>query len=206
MAPVPRKALIAVSSATRPLYRNKQGKFEHETGAFITEIIHPFVVFKKAGFEVELVSETGGYHPDYLSLTEEWLHGSDRELYMDTTSEFRKKLDHMYKPSQINASEFGVFFASAGHASLIDYPTAKGLQKLALDIYTNGGIASSVCHGGAIFPGIIDPKTGKSIIAGHRVTGFTTVGEEEEGVMDVIESWHATTIENGAKAAGATCK
>ena len=62
------------------------------------------------------------------------------------------------------------------------------------------------CHGGAIFPGIIDPKTGKSIIAGKRVTGFTTKGEEEEGVLDTIKSWDRPTIEKSAADSGATCK
>ena len=61
------------------------------------------------------------------------------------------------------------------------------------------------CHGGAIFPGIIDPRTGKSIIDGKKVTGFTTKGEEEEGVLDTIKSWKRPTIESSAADAGATC-
>ena len=40
--------------------------------------------------------------------------------------------------------QYGIFFASAGHASLIDYPDAKGLQKIAADMYTQGDIISSV--------------------------------------------------------------
>ena len=62
------------------------------------------------------------------------------------------------------------------------------------------------CHGGAIFPGIIDPSTGKSIISNRRVTGFTTKGEEEEGVLDTIKSWNRPTIEASAASAGATCE
>ena len=62
------------------------------------------------------------------------------------------------------------------------------------------------CHGGAIFPGIIDPATGKSIIAGKTVTGFTTKGEEEEGVLETIKSWHRPTIEVAAADAGAKCE
>jgi hypothetical protein len=62
------------------------------------------------------------------------------------------------------------------------------------------------CHGGAIFPGIIDPNTGKSIIAGRRVTGFTTKGEEEEGVLDTIKSWNRPTIEASAADSGAECE
>lgn len=74
-------------------------------------------------------------------------------------------------------------------------------------MYTQGGgIVSVVCHGGAIFSGILDPFTNKPIISGKKVTGFTTRGEEEEGVLYTIKGWKRPTIEAGAKDAGATCK
>ena len=61
------------------------------------------------------------------------------------------------------------------------------------------------CHGGAIFPGIIDSDTGKSIISSKKVTGFTTKREEEEGGLDTIKSWHRPTIEAAAADSGAIC-
>lgn len=200
MAP-PRKALIAVTSAHAPLYPKGQ-----ETGLFVTEALHPFNVFRKAGFDVDLVSETGSYQPDWLSQQKEWLNDQDRQIWQDPSSEFRSKLDHLLQPADITTtpSDYGLFFASAGHASLIDYPDAKGLQRIAAHLYADGGIVSAVCHGGAIFPGIIDPATGRSIIAGKEVTGFTTKGEEEEGVLDTILSWKRPTIEMAAAEAGAT--
>lgn len=41
-------------------------------------------------------------------------------------------------------SQYGLFFASAGHASLIDYPDAKGLQAIASKMYSDGAIISAV--------------------------------------------------------------
>jgi len=198
MAP-PRKALIAITSAHAPLYPEAK-----ETGMFVTEALHPYNVFRKAGFEVDLVSETGSYQADWLSEQKDWLEGEDRKVWEDPQSAFRQKVDAHLKPSDIDASNYGIFFASAGHASLIDYPDAKGLQSIASKMYTDGGIISAVCHGGAIFPGIIDPKTGKSVISGKKVTGFTTKGEEEEGVLDTIKSWNRPTIEATAADCGAT--
>lgn len=93
----PRRALIAVTSAHAPLYPD--GK---ETGLFITEAIHPFNVFKKAGFEVDLVSETGTYQADWLSQQKEWLPDEDRKVWEDKNSEFRKKLDAGMKPGDFN--------------------------------------------------------------------------------------------------------
>ena len=84
--------------------------------------------------------------------------------------------------------------------------SSQGLHAVAAKMYSDGAIISAVCHGGAIFPGIHSPFTGKSIIADRKVTGFTTKGEEEEGVLDTIKSWNRPTIEKSAADVGAICK
>lgn len=145
MAPVPRRALITITSAHAPLYPDGG-----ETGLFVTEALHPFEIFRQAGFEVDLVSETGSYQPDVLSLTKDWISDEDKAKFEDHKHEFRAKLDKLNKPADIDPSKYGLFFASAGHASLIDYPDAKGLQDIGVKIWNNGGIVSAVCHGGAI--------------------------------------------------------
>ena len=91
-------------------------------------------------------------------------------------------------------------FTASHHRSL----PRLGLQNVAAKMYSDGSIISAVCHGGAIFPGIKSPLTGKSIIADKKVTGFTTKGEEEEGVLDTIKSWKRPTIEQAAADCGAT--
>lgn len=71
-------------------------------------------------------------------------------------------------------------------------------------VYSDNGIVAAVCHGGAIFPKTINPVTNESIIVNKRVTGFTTQGEKEEGVLDTIKSWDRPTIEEAAAKSGAT--
>lgn len=71
------------------------------SGLFITEALHPFNVFKEAGFEVDLISETGTYQPDWLSQQKEWLKDDDRKVWEDHNSEFRSKLDKLLKPSDV---------------------------------------------------------------------------------------------------------
>lgn len=170
-----------------------------------TQALHPYLGLRKAGFEVDLVSETGKWSPDYLSLQADYLKGEDKQIYEDTSSEFRSKLDKdVKKPSDVDPKQYSIFFASAGHASLIDYPEAKGLQTIGSKIYQQGGIVSAVCHGGAIFVGMQDLDTGKPIIDGKRVTGFTNAGEEEHGLLPLIKSWNRPTIEESAAESGAT--
>lgn len=74
-------------------------------GLFITEALHPFELFRKAGLEVDLVSETGHFQPDWLSLQKDWLSDSERATWEDHSSEFRSKLDKLLKPGDIKPDE-----------------------------------------------------------------------------------------------------
>lgn len=197
---LPRRAVIAITSATAPLHDS------NPTGLFISEALHPFQKFTEAGFEVDLVSEKGTYVADWLSLQPDFLNGEDKAQYEDLTGAFRTKLDNMVDVKTLNGKDYGIFFASAGHAALIDFPHAKGLQKIATDVWTHGGVLAAVCHGAAIFPGVIDPKTGKSVIAGKKVTGFTTEAENDMHIMEPIRSWGEPLIDEWAEKLGATCK
>jgi D-lactate dehydratase len=197
----PRRAIISVTSARAALFKGRE-----TTGVFINEALHPFNVLRAAGFEVDLVSETGAYTPDTLSLQSKFLQGDDLATWNDTNSEFRKKLDNMPKAADVDGSQYGVFYASAGHAALIDYPTATNLQRIAAQVWANKGIVSSVCHGPAIFANMIDPATNEPIIKGKTITGFTTEAENTMGVMEELRSWNVELVEELAARLGAECK
>lgn len=197
---VPRKVLLAISSYNKVFYED--GK---KTGLFYTEALHLYQAFVQAGFEVDLASETGTYGLDEHSTSKDFLTDEDERIYNDPNHPFNVLLNkHLYKASNLDPKQYGLFFASAGHATLYDYPHARGLQSIAEDIYERGGVVSAVCHGPAILPGIKDKKTGKSIIDGKTVTGFTSLGEEQMNLMQKIKNDKVPTIEEGAADAGAT--
>jgi putative intracellular protease/amidase len=197
---LPRKALIAISSYNEVFYADGA-----KTGLFYTEALHPYLTFTKAGFEVDLASETGTFGMDEHSTEKQFLTDEDEKIYKDANHPFNVLLHkHLHKASDLDPKQYGIFFASAGHASLYDYPTARGLQSIAEDIYARGGIVSAVCHGPAIFLGIQDANTGKSIISGKTVTGFTTEGEVMMSILDKIKKDNVLTIEEGAASVGAT--
>ncbi|KAF7534728.1 hypothetical protein G7054_g5963 [Neopestalotiopsis clavispora] len=159
-----RRALISITSAQATLFNGTE-----TTGLFISEALHPYNVLRAAGFEVDLASETGSYTPDWLSQQPDFLHGEDLKTWEDTNSEFRQKLDNMPKAADLDASRYGLFYASAGHAALIDYPTATSLQKIAEEVWANGGVVASVCHGPAIFANLLDRATGEPLIKGKKI-------------------------------------
>ncbi|CAO3614619.1 unnamed protein product [Mucor fragilis] len=199
MTSLPRKALIAVTSYNEPFYHDGT-----KTGLFYTEALHPYQALKKAGFEVDLASETGTYGMDEHSTEKQFLTDEDEKILNDANHPFNVLLNkHLHKASDLDPKQYGLFFASAGHASLFDYPNARGLQSIAEDIYKRGGVVSAVCHGPAILPGI-KGEDGKSIINGKTVTGFTTEGEVQLNILDKIKEEKVPTIEEGAASVGAT--
>ena len=187
---LPRKALISVSSFQGAIFPDGS-----KTGVFFTEALHPFEVLTAAGFEVDFASETGSFGFDEFSLTPPFLAGSDKAVHENAKSPFMAKLtSHCMKASDVNSGQYGLFFASAGHAALYDYPQAKGLQAIALDVWDRGGVLGAVCHGPVLLPGVIDPKTGMSVISGKTVTGFTTEGEMVLNVLDRLKSDGVSTV------------
>jgi len=179
-----RKALISITSYNGVIYPDGT-----KTGLFFTEALHPFEVLTQAGFDVDLATETGTYGLDDLSLTSDFLAGDDKAVFENPRHPFNVKLNtQLKKAADLKKDEYGLFFASAGHAALYDYPTARGLQSIAADVWARGGIVAAVCHGPVLLPGVIDPATGKSIIAGKSVTGFTIEGEIVLKVWDKLKS------------------
>ncbi|KAI7830087.1 class I glutamine amidotransferase-like protein, partial [Kickxella alabastrina] len=168
------------------------------SGPFYPNALHPYTVLTEAGFTVDLASETGHYGMDPHSISKDFMNDSDFATYNDPNNEFSKKLAHLYKASELNPEDYGLFFASAGHATLFDYPTAKALIGIAESVWARGGVVSAVCHGPAILPSIKDRKTGKS------VTGFTDEGEEMMDLMGTIREFKLVPISQSAKDAGAT--
>jgi putative intracellular protease/amidase len=194
-----RKALIAISSYNGVIYPDGT-----KTGLFFTEALHPFEVLTQAGFDVDLATETGTYGLDDLSLTSQFLAGDDKAVFENPKHPFSVKLNtQLKKAADLKKDEYGLFFASAGHAALYDYPTAGSLQSIATDVWARGGIVAAVCHGPVLLPGVTDPKTGKSIIAGKTVTGFTIEGEIVLEVWDKLKSDKVPPVVEAVSKAGA---
>lgn len=61
------------------------------------------------------------------------------------------------------------------------------------------------CHGEAFSPGVIDPATGKSLITGRTITGFTIEGEYDMHLKDALRSWNVPLIDEWAEKLGGKC-
>ena len=115
---------------------------------------------------MDLASETATFGFDDVSLTDPFLSGSDKAIFNNPKHPFMVKLkSHLKKASDLKKEDYGVFFASAGHAALYDYPNAKGLQAVASNIWDRGGVVgtgnSSVGAIGVIGKILVDAGDGR---------------------------------------------
>lgn len=58
---------------------------------------------------MDFVSETGTYHVDWLSTTEDWLKGEDKDAWEGKSGEFRKKLDSLLKGGDVDPDQVGIY-------------------------------------------------------------------------------------------------
>jgi putative intracellular protease/amidase len=169
----------------------------HPTGLWLSELTHAWDVFEEAGFEQVIVSPAGGHSPleprslkfpNYDKSAKAWHRDPARMALLDDTR----------SPDQIDPADFDAIFYTGGHAVMYDFPGSEGLQRISREIYENGGVVASVCHG---YCGLLDItlSNGTNLVDGRRVTGFAWQ-EEKLARVDKLVPYNA---EDEMKARGA---
>ncbi|KZZ93644.1 ThiJ/PfpI family protein [Ascosphaera apis ARSEF 7405] len=197
--PLPRKALIAISSAHPKFHADGS-----HTGFWYAEALHPYQTFTDAGFEVIIASENGDYACDQMSLAPQVNSDDDNKVIEDTEHPFNRQLHgHVFSASDLTPTDFGIFFAAGGHGAAYDFPHGSALQSIAQSVYTRGGPVAAVCHGPTIYEGI-KSNAGHSIIKDRTITGFPVEGELEMKVLDQLHEDNVPSVEDIAEHTGAT--
>ncbi|GAC78374.1 Putative intracellular protease/amidase [Gordonia malaquae] len=169
----------------------------HPTGLWLSKLTHAWDVFEEAGFEQVIVSPAGGHSPleprslkfpNYDKSAKAWHRDPARMALLDDTR----------SPDQIDPADFDAIFYTGGHAVMYDFPGSEGLQRISREIYENGGVVASVCHG---YCGLLDItlSNGTNLVDGKRVTGFAWQ-EEKLARVDKLVPYNA---EDEMKARGA---
>jgi putative intracellular protease/amidase len=149
------------------------GTGPHRTGLWIAELVHFYARVRKAGFEVDIVSPAGGRVP--LDPRSTKLADKEVREHMHDRA-FMASLDSTSKAAEVDPAQYNAIFYTGGHGVLWDFPTNAALQQAAREIYENGGVVSSVCHGAS---GLLNItlSDGSRLIDGRTVTGFSTAEE-----------------------------
>lgn len=152
------------------------------TGWYLPELAHPYLKFKKAGYDIQLCSISGGdtfCTPASIDLNdaenkEFWETPSLKDLTINT-----KTLD------TFNGKDFDIVFFVGGFGTMWDFPYADAVDRVGREVYENNGIVAAVCHG-PIALAKIHASNGELLIKGETVAGFCNEEEEMAGMLDVL--------------------
>lgn len=130
------------------------------------EIVIPYEIFIKAGYQVDFISPKSGAIPiGYINssdiLQKKYLYDG---FFID-------KLEHTKKPTEIVAENYSAIFYSGGGAAMFGVAEDVCIQEIARKIYNKNGVVSTICHGTAGIAYLKD-ENGKSLYTGKKITGY----------------------------------
>lgn len=162
------KVLIVVTS------HDKMGTSETETGYFLSEVSHPYMVFHEAKIPVDIVSIKGGEAPaDPKSLD---FKDKKNEIFFNRLNG-KDLLANTKKLSDVNIKDYKAIVYAGGHGTMWDFPNDPSVLKKTAELYEAGGVVAAVCHGPAALVNI-KLSNGKYLVDGKNVTAFTNAEED----------------------------
>jgi putative intracellular protease/amidase len=147
-----------------------------KTGYYVSEAAHPWEVFRRVGFEVEVASVRGGRAPQ---------DGFDPQDPAQV--DFLATVGERDTPplEGLDASRYDAVFYAGGHGTMWDFPADPDVARVGREVYERGGVVAAVCHGPAALVNLT-LSDGTYLVAGKRVAGFTNDEEEAAGAADVV--------------------
>lgn len=156
-------------------------KVGFRTGLWLAELTHFWDVADEAGFDLDIVSPTGGYvpiDPESLITTElgaaVGLKGSVHKHYESRA--FMDLLQNTRGVVEVDPVNYDAIYLTGGHGVMFDFKNPT-LAQLTAAFYDAGKVVSAVCHGPC---GLLDVKLndGKYILEGKKATGFSWKEEQ----------------------------
>ncbi|MCI1933598.1 MAG: type 1 glutamine amidotransferase domain-containing protein [Atopobiaceae bacterium] len=163
------------------------------TGLWLGEAAEFIDEMDQAEIDVDFVSPNGGFVPlDPRSM--KYVDESILRIY-ESPDFIKRGLSGTLRPEQINPQNYEAIYYAGGHGVMWDFPDNKSLQKIALQIYTQGGYVASVCHGVA---GLMNIKkeNGNYLIKDKKITGFTAFEEILAGKAKIVPFFNQKQAES----------
>jgi putative intracellular protease/amidase len=163
---------------------DRLGDTGKKTGFWLEEFAAPYYVFKDAGAKITLASTAGGQPPlDPKSDAPDAQTPATERFRQDADA--RQQLATTLRLSQINAADFDAVFYPGGHGPLWDLANDAASITLIEAFARADKPLGLVCHApGALIKA--RDATGKPLIAGRKVTGFSNSEEEAVGLTAVV--------------------
>ncbi|MCS4230553.1 putative intracellular protease/amidase [Stenotrophomonas maltophilia] len=172
------KVLIVLTS------HDQLGDTGKKTGFWLEELAAPYYTFKDAGAEIVLASPKGGQPPlDPKSNEPDFQTALTRRFEAD--AEANAQLASTVRLDSVSQADFDTVFYPGGHGPLWDLAEDRDSIALIESFIEAGKPVALVCHA----PGVlrhVKAATGRPLVEGLQVTGFTNTEEEGVGLTQVV--------------------
>lgn len=174
------------------------GTSNEQTGVWLEELTTPYYAFKDAGYDVEIVTVSGGDVPiDPRSLNDEEKPDSVVRYLNDDA--LQAAIKGTKSAETIDPSHYAAVFFPGGHGTMWDYPNNETLAGIITATLAQDKPVAAVCHGPAVFVGVND-QNGDPIIKGKKISAFTDSEEAAVGLTEKVPFLLETKLtELGAK-------
>jgi hypothetical protein len=163
---------------------SKYEGIDRPTGLWLGELTHAYDEFEKQNYLQDIVSPNGGLSPIEPKSLERFVADAS-VLKRKNDPTFMQLLETTKKPSEINWQDYDAIYYTGGHGVMWDFLDNAELQDITKNIYEQGGVVASVCHG---YCGLLNVRlsTGEYLIAGKKLTGFAWCEEVLAGVAKKV--------------------
>jgi len=173
-----KKVLMVLTS------HSELGNTGRKTGFWLEELAAPYYTFKDAGVEVVLASPLGGQPPlDPKSNEPSFQTDLTRRFEADAAA--TAQLAATVRLDSVDQANFDTVFYPGGHGPLWDLAEDQHSIKLIESFIAADKPVALVCHA----PGVlrhVKASSGRPLVEGKQVTGFTNTEEEGVGLTNVV--------------------
>ncbi|RSZ61058.1 type 1 glutamine amidotransferase domain-containing protein [Massilia atriviolacea] len=172
------KVLIVLTS------HSELGSTGRKTGFWLEELAAPYYALKDAGVEVVLASPQGGQPPlDPKSKEPDFQTEQTHRFEADAAA--TAQLAATVRLDTVQQADFDAVFYPGGHGPLWDLAQDKDSIALIEAFIAADKPVALVCHAPGVLRDVKAPS-GRPLVEGKRLTGFTNTEEEGVGLTDVV--------------------
>ena len=158
---MPKKVLIIVSNA------HSIGPHKRRTGIFLPEVAHPYAVFGRAKYQIDVASLTGETpFLDALNLA------GDPDNLSFLVGNGWVAMQKAKKLTDVDVGPYDAIFVPGGLAPMVDMADHPLLKKVVKETYERSAIVGAVCHGPV---SLLNVKltSGAFLLSGKNISSFT---------------------------------
>jgi putative intracellular protease/amidase len=160
------------------------GNTGRKTGFWLEELAAPYYAFKAAGADIVLASPKG--RPAAARPQEQRaFFQTDMTRRFEADGQAMAQLASTVRLDSVSQADFDTVFYPGGHGPLWDLAEDKNSIALIESFIAAGKFVALVCHAPGVLRHVKSPS-GRPLVEGKKVTGFTNSEEEGVGLTKVV--------------------